>query len=70
MEGLGILYSCYRCGRTNVLLASVAHAAGICFMCNNCIEKEELETKTVAVFGPHGIEFVSPEKAKELTNES
>lgn len=61
---------CYICKRENVLLASL-YAPGIYFMCDDCIKEQEEITGEVAVFGPRGLEFVSPERAKELIkNES
>lgn len=60
------LYTCYVCGKSDGLLASV-RAPGTYFMCDECILKKEIATGKVAVFGPHGIEFVSPSEAERLT---
>jgi hypothetical protein len=58
---------CHKCNRSDVLLVSL-RAPGISFICDKCIEEEEVKSGDVAVFSySHGLMFVSHEEAIRFT---
>lgn len=63
---MSIIPECYKCHRTNVVLASI-YAAGQYWMCDDCIRTYENETKTIAVFfNLGGLKFLSREEYDAL----